>query len=182
MARQIPAPIPGGCIVFRKIIAVGLTATLAAWAGPTTAAGASPTAPRDGKDLGAVQLTLVASADRIAAVARSAAGWTGISVEPEAGELRLYWNGDLPAAVRKAVDTERQRVPISVLKAAYSERTLLAAGSRMLTDRAVTGVAPSPPGDGLVVSVAGDEESGRALPVVRGSAIPVTISPFEHPV
>jgi hypothetical protein len=43
-------------------------------------------------------------------------------------------------------------------------------------------VAPSPTGDGLVVSVAGDEEFGRALPAVRSASVPVVIEPFEYPV
>jgi hypothetical protein len=167
--------------VFRKITAVALTATLAGWVGSTAPAAAGPTTAGE-RDLGEVQMTLIASADRIAAVARPARGWTGISVEPEAGELRLYWNGELPAAVGKAVDAERRRVPVMVVKAPYSERALLAAGDGLLRERTVTGVAPAPTGTGLVVSVSGDEESARALPAVRAATVPLTFSTFEHPV
>lgn len=144
--------------------------------GPTAAS------PAAGEDLMAVQMRLISAAERLQPSLAGTTGLAGVTVETEAGELRVHWSGELPESVRRAIDEERQATPITVLQALHSAEELVAAGMRILAQDGVTGVAPRPDGSALLVSVDGDEEYGRSLPAVRSATVPVVIEPYEQPI
>ncbi len=74
----------------------------------------------------ATQRRLVTAAEAISATIRPTDGLAGISAMPEHRALWIYWKGALPARVSRAVDAQRERVPIRVLPAAYSQRQMIA--------------------------------------------------------
>lgn len=139
-------------------------------------------APAGGEDPMAVQMRLIAAADRIAPSVAGTTGFAGITIEAPAGQLRIYWKGDLPPAVRDAVELERANTDIEVLRAPYSRQELEAAGPEILAADGVTGVAAQPDGSALLVMYEGDERSARSLPAIASTPVPVLISAHEHPV
>jgi hypothetical protein len=134
----------------------------------------------------AVQQRIDAVADRIeeAAAAPGVAGFGSLVSEPEASRLRLYWKGALPASIRAllARDTAGSVV---VERAAFTDAELQAEISRIMATQPpgsitdpgtrVTGAAPQADASGLTVFVNGSMEAGRALPVVQGARVPVTV-------
>ncbi len=162
--------------------AATVAVVLAALAAVAVSSRARADGPAGGEDPIAVQLRLIAAADRIAPSMAGATGFAGITIEASAGQLRIYWKGDLPPVVADAIEVERHDVDIEVLPAWYSQQELAAVGAEVLGADGVTGVAPQPDGSGLLVMYAGDERSARSLPVIVGAPVPVWISPYERPV
>ncbi|GGL10480.1 hypothetical protein [Mangrovihabitans endophyticus] len=112
-----------------------------------------------------------AAGARITALGRAddRSGYAGIIADPTTGELRVYWKGRPPANLST---TARATVPVRTLSAAYSERELQAAASRLLAragDR-VTMVGPRADGAGLLVGT-----TGAAIPAAKYAGVPVTL-------
>jgi hypothetical protein len=146
------------------------------------AAGAPARAAATDGDEAAAQIGLITTAGALRTAAQPAPGWVGISVDATASTLHLYWFGDLPATVARAVSVARRSATVVIHPARYSERTLLAAGARILPQDGVTSVAPLPDGSGVAVGVDEDAQTGARLPLVAASPVPVVIQPFMHPV
>ena len=160
---------------------LALTASAFALAGPAAAGSTAAGGSAVGEDVMDVQMRLIAAADRIRPSMAGTTGLAGITVEAEAGELRIYWKGDLPEPVRDTIDRERRTVAVSVLPARFSQGELEAAAPAILAENAVTGVAPLPDGSALLVSVHDDEPSARALPAIQNATVPIVIDPFMRP-
>lgn len=132
-------------------------------------------------ELAGVQDRLDDTADAIEAVAATTegAGFGALVVDLRARRLRVYWKGDVPAAVSARLDGAQ------VLPAAYTAEELEAAANAF-TERApadlaspaarVVTVGARRDASGLDVSVDGTAEAGRELAAVTASQVPVTVT------
>ncbi|HKD96832.1 MAG TPA: hypothetical protein VKB69_04435 [Micromonosporaceae bacterium] len=145
-------------------------------AGPATPAAADPAG-----DVFAVQMRLIAAADRISSAMAGTTGLAGLTVEADVPELRLYWKGPVPARVQLAILAERP-TRVTVFPARYSQVELTDAGLPILDEPGVTAVAPEYDGSALEVAVSGDAEPARQLPAIQNAAVPVVIQPHVAPV
>jgi hypothetical protein len=125
-----------------------------------------------------VQDGMNAAAARVTALGRAGggAGYAGIVADPTTRELRVYWKGPAPASL---ASTARAAVPVRVLPAAYSERELQSAASRLLARAGdqVTMVGPRADGAGLLVGTA-----GAVIPAAAYAGVPVTLETNVSPV
>jgi hypothetical protein len=96
-----------------------------------------------------LQARLNAAAERV--LAADEAGNASIVAKPESRELRVYWKGAVPAAVRGiSADLD---VPVTVLPAKYTHRELVKQARRLADDPQLAAVAPEPDGSGLTATV-----------------------------
>ncbi|MEV6495134.1 hypothetical protein AB0M20_41915, partial [Actinoplanes sp. NPDC051633] len=100
-----------------------------------------------------LQSKLNAAADRI--VAAGGDGYAGLVADPDNRDVRLYWKGEVPAAVRGAVDEGRRSVPVQVLPADYTRVELEAEARRWHDSGLAVQAYPASDGSGVVVGVAG---------------------------
>jgi pimeloyl-ACP methyl ester carboxylesterase len=170
--------------VWRTALAGVLVGALVAAAGtsPAGAAGSGQAAGDPTNGEADVQIGLITTAGALRAAAQPEPGWVGITVDATGGALVLYWYGDLPPTVSRAVSVARRSATVTVRPSRYSERTLLDAGARIMPQDGVTSVAPLPDGSGIAVGVTKDADTGARLPLVAASAVRVVIEPFMHPV
>jgi hypothetical protein len=105
-------------------------------------------------------------------------GYGGVIAAPQNRRLQLFWRGPIPPKVEQAIAAANRDVPVVSAAARYSELELLGQTTPIVSARGVSGVAPSPDGGGLIVSVVGSEEEGRRIPAVRDARVPITIEPF----
>jgi hypothetical protein len=97
-------------------------------------------------------------------------------VAPENHEVRLYWKGQVPAAVTASTATARADAPVRVLPAAFTEKELLAEADRwMKSGKGVTSAAPSPEGNGVRIGVATSASEGAPSLAGARSAVPVAV-------
>lgn len=155
------------------LVAVGLAAApaQAAPSGSMVAAEPVPGGFGSWSQLFTTQDRMNAAGARVTALGRADArsGYAGIVADPTTRELRVYWKGKAPADLAA---TAASAVPMRVLPAAYSERELQAAATRLLAragDR-VTMVGPRADGAGLLVGTA-----GAAIPAAEWAGVPVTL-------
>jgi len=134
----------------------------------------------------ATQHRLNRVADQITAAAATtagaASGFSGIVVDTEARQVRLYWKGAVPASVRRVVDSAA--VPVTTTAARYSQRELqveldrfaAAPPANLIGQRSrVTAVSPLSDGSGLRVSVDGSVADATSLAAVRGAGVAVFV-------
>ncbi len=124
-------------------------------------------------------------ADAIVAASRTLpkqGGYGGLVTAPEKSRVTVYWKGRVPAAVRRAADSDR-RVKVSVERAPYTQRQLRTARDRVFAQRAhlpekLTSVGPGADGKGLLIGVApADREtalSGRETASLTRSVADIT--------
>ncbi|WP_329326608.1 hypothetical protein [Streptomyces sp. NBC_01689] len=149
----------------------GFGSAAASSASPSKA-GAVPGGFADRGDLYAYQTRLNAGAEKILAAGSS--GNASVVASPTAHELHVYWNGDIPAAVRTAA--ARLDVPVVFSPAKFPHSTLVTQARAMAADPRVAKAAPKADGSGLAVTV--DESTGatdRAALTSR-SAVPVSVT------
>jgi hypothetical protein len=116
-----------------------------------------------------MQQQLNAAADRV--VAANGDGFAGIVAAPENRELRVYWAGQVPAAVTGLA----KGVSIKFLPARYSQKTLQGEASRLIQQAGVSAVAAKPDGSGLTVAsrdVARRQALSSSVPLEQTSAEP----------
>ncbi|MET7549700.1 S1 family peptidase [Streptomyces sp. NPDC005500] len=124
------------------------------------------------------QHRLNSAADRINAEGK--AGFSGIVADPSNRELRLFWKGEVPAAVRSAISEATKIAPVKVISAPYANQQLLAEAKRWADSGLVTSAAPKPDGSGVVIGVSATEHADPVrLP--GGSAVPVTVEHNSSP-
>ncbi|MEU3242163.1 hypothetical protein [Streptomyces sp. NPDC006875] len=131
----------------------GFGSAAASSASPSKA-GAVPGGFADRGDLYAYQTRLNAGAEKILAAGSS--GNASVVASPTAHELHVYWNGDIPAAVRTAA--ARLDVPVVFSPAKFPHSTLVTQARAMAADPRVVKAAPKADGSGLAVTV--DESTG----------------------
>lgn len=119
-------------------------------------------------------------ADRIVAAGRG--GLAGVVVDPENHDVRLHWKGQLPDAVRLAVEAGRLQAPVQVLPATHTALELEAEAQRWLDSGLVTDAYGKPDGSGVAIEVAGPPAAAPpALPGGARTAFTVTYG-GERPV
>jgi hypothetical protein len=141
---------------------------------PSTAqpSDAVPRGFSDWTEVYAFQTRLNAAAERI--LAAGGAGIASIVAAPENRELRVYWPGELPAAVRKLADG--LDVPVVFLPARFTHRELVDQARRLVADPQVAQAAPLADGSGLAVTVTGQPGQGDRAGLQAGTAVPLTIT------
>lgn len=102
-------------------------------------------------ELRAMQQKLNDAADRITAADDD--GLAGVVAAPENRELRVYWAGKPSPAVADLLADVNRAVPVKVLPAAHSHRSLRAEAARLVRQPGVTSAAPKVDGSGLVLGV-----------------------------
>jgi hypothetical protein len=129
-------------------------------------------------ELYAMQDRLNAAATRI--LQTGGAGNASIVAAPQNRELRVYWNGAVPASVRSLA--ANLGVPVSIQPAAFSHRELVAAAQKLAsTDSRVAEVAPKADGSGLDVTVTSTAHAAGTVDALATSAIPLTIKTGQKP-
>ncbi|MGW3631191.1 hypothetical protein ACWD7F_13660 [Streptomyces sp. NPDC005122] len=123
-------------------------------------------------ELYAYQTRLNAGAEKI--LAAGSAGNASIVASPTARELRVYWNGAVPAAVRTQAD--RLDVPVAFSPAKFTHSTLVKQARAMAADPRVVKAAPKADGSGLALTV--DESTGAAdrAALTSKAAVPVSVA------
>ncbi|WP_046509232.1 chymotrypsin family serine protease [Streptomyces odonnellii] len=114
----------------------------------------------------AVQERLNEAADRIQAVTDSLgdSGFAGDRIDTAANTVTLYWHGDLPQQVSKAVERiERSGITVETRKAKYTLKQLLNESDRLaalgsVNGATITSVGPRSDGNGIEVAVDTDSE------------------------
>lgn len=136
---------------------------------PAGPGGQPPAGFRSWPQLYRVQGLLDSAATRI--LAAGGAGNASIVVAAPSRELRVYWHGAVPAAVRALADRleHEMSVRLRFLPAAYPFRALVVAGRRLAARPPVLRAAPLPDGSGVRVIV----PAGARLPVLRRALAPV---------
>ncbi|HUR02777.1 MAG TPA: S1 family peptidase [Nonomuraea sp.] len=142
--------------------------------------GAVPGGFADWKALFSEQTRLNGVADRLTESAESAEGYGGIVVDPENHEVRLYWRGTVPPAVQTAIDQGRQRAPVAVLPAAYTNAQLLQEAEQWAEAGQASGAAPQPDGSGIRLSVSGEDTDPQQLQRPSGTTAPITLERGEQ--
>ncbi|MGW0705372.1 trypsin-like serine protease [Streptomyces sp. NPDC002643] len=109
------------------------------------------------------QRPLVEAADKIrwAQERGGFAGFTGIGLEEDG--VALWWKGELPAKVEKAIAEARETAPVRVVEATYSLSELKAASARLqtkLAEEPSLGHTVNIPTDGSGLLLATDEAGG----------------------
>ncbi|MDG5802395.1 hypothetical protein P9869_06925 [Streptomyces ossamyceticus] len=104
------------------------------------------------------------------------AGFTGIGLE--ADRVALWWKGEVPAKVRKAIARARETAPVRIVEARYSLRELKAASARLQAELAEN---PSP---GRIVNIPTDGAglvlaTGKRAAAVRATASEVAGVPVR---
>lgn len=176
-------------------VATCVAAGVAATATPVGAApgsgesGATTASSSDGQAVGLdaraatlmrLQEPLVEAANELQQVIdRNSAGYGGMRVEPEAGEVRLYWHGPVPVAVQgRARELNRPGRVVRLERAAYPFATLRAEAVRIARDHpSVASVGVEPDGSGLTVIV----DEARAERVELNSSVPVAVAAGARP-
>jgi hypothetical protein len=120
----------------------------------------------------AFQTRLNAAAERI--LAAGGAGTASIVAGPENRELRVYWPGEVPAAVRKLADG--LDVPVVFLPARFTHRELVDQARRLAADPRVAQAAPEADGSGLAVTVTGQLGQSDRAGLQAGTTVPLTIT------
>lgn len=127
--------------------------------------------------LHAFQQKLNAAALRI--LAAGGAGNASIVAAPGNQELRVYWNGAVPASVRKLAGG--LDVPVKFLPALYSHRDLVAEAKRLAADPRVAEVAAKPDGSGLAVTVIAGAKPAASQDLLATARMPLTITAGQRP-
>jgi hypothetical protein len=127
------------------------------------------------KDLLVVQERLYAAAERFTTATAGEEGFAGVEASPENRRLVVFWQGQLSTAAARQLEEIKREVPVEVVAARHSLRTLSAAQDAIAQERGVTEVAAHEDGSGLTVGFAGSEEEARQLPSIREAKVPVTI-------
>ncbi|WP_089155469.1 hypothetical protein [Micromonospora sp. NBS 11-29] len=165
--RQLAAGGGGGLLRRAAVAAIGLTLVVTGVsAAPAVAAPAGkatttrsfvdgvgvPAGFASWAELFTVQQRMNTAAERIERAARRGpdSGFAGIVADPTARQLQVYWKGTAPAGLLAAA---RRVVPTRVLPAAYSQRELAVAASRLraAAGSEITTVGPRADGAGLLV-------------------------------
>jgi hypothetical protein len=129
-------------------------------------------------DVFAMQERLNAAATRI--LAAGGAGNASIVAAPENRELRVYWNGRVPGAVRTLAT--QLGVPVSFRPAAFTHRELVAAARQLAgSDSRIAEVAPKADGSGLEVTVTSTAPGVGTVDPLATSRIPLTIKTGQRP-
>jgi hypothetical protein len=126
-------------------------------------------------ELFSVQDKLNAAANRI--LATGSTGYAGIVAAPESRQLRVYWQGAVPASVRGLAG--QLGVPVSFLPARFTQRQLVAEAKRLAADARVATVAPKVDGSGLAVTVTTMRTSGAD--VLGTARVPLAIITGPRP-
>jgi hypothetical protein len=112
-----------------------------------------------------------------AALAVLAAGGAGIAsfvAAPTNRELRVYWPGAVPAAVREAA--AKQDVPVRFLAARYAFRDLVAEAQRLAADPRVTQAAAQPNGNGVAVTVTTTVVPATGTDLLATARMPLSVT------
>jgi hypothetical protein len=144
----------------------------------------APSQPSTGVPAGFASWDAVyAYQDRLNAAAKDIlaadGGNASIVASPQNRQLRVYWHGAVPTAVRQLA--AKADVPVVFLPAAYPFSELVAEAQRLAADPRVGQVAPKADGSGLSVSVTTDRVQQDATDLLRTSKIPLTITVEPRP-
>lgn len=96
-------------------------------------------------------------------------GYSSMVVDPENHDVRLYWQGALPAAVQAAVEAGRRSAPVQVLTAQYTRVELEAESQRWLASGLAVDAYPKADGSGLIVGITAPASAGP--PQLPGGAV-----------
>jgi hypothetical protein len=151
--------------------------TTTAPAGTSAETGPVPGGFRSWGELRAMQQKLNAAADRVTAAGGD--GLAGIVAAPENRELRVYWAGKTSPAVTDLLGDLNRTVPVKVLPAAHSHRSLQAEAARLVRQPGVTSAAPKVDGSGLVLGVrdsARTQALSTSVPVEQVASAPESMA------
>ncbi|GGK76391.1 hypothetical protein [Mangrovihabitans endophyticus] len=167
-------------------LAVAVAAATVVTASPAGAASPAPAAPRESTSdrvVGEVEVPASARKQiplvRAAGAIRSAvqrgdhAGYAGIALDDD--QVTLWWKGEPPATVRRAVDAARGTAPVRVDTAEHSLDELRSAGAVIRTSLAgqQTRIKYAVDGSRVVVSV--DTRGGLARQALPAVSVPVEV-------
>jgi hypothetical protein len=134
-------------------------------------------------ELMTVQRRLNAVANRLTASLAARPGFAGVTVPVEQRQVRLYWKGTVPAAVRERVAAVRGDAAVVVQPARFSKAQLQAARTSLLRRAGQAGVTVQSvgvraDGSGLTVSASGAKAEevldSESAVVARRASRPVT--------
>jgi hypothetical protein len=171
--------------IARALIGLGLTVAAVAATGTQALADSKPVGPAppqpgasvpagfaDWNQLWAYQARLDAAAERI--LAAGGAGNASIVADPTSHELRVYWHGTVPAAVRTTAGW--LDVPVTFHPAAFTHQELVAEAKRLAGVERVVRAAPVADGSGLAVTVDATLAPATQSSLRAGSRVPLTIT------
>jgi hypothetical protein len=156
---------------------LGLTLlTVAAVAGPVTV-DAVPAGFASWGEVYALQNRLNAAADRIEST--DGAGNASIVANPLDRELRVYWKGEVPVALRTLAGG--LGVPVKFLAASFTHRELVEEAKRLAGVAGVAEAAPQTNGDGLAVTVVEAVGTTARASLQSATRLPLTVTTGEMP-
>ena len=108
-------------------------------------------------------------------------GYGGLIVNSAGNSLKVYWKGQVPAAVEHYATGKHPGGAIRFAKAAYSQAQLDSLRASILSSSGfersgITMIAPEPDGSSLQVGVAATPAQARSLPAIAHSATRVTFT------
>lgn len=125
----------------------------------------------------AFQARLNAAAEQI--VAADGTGRASIVAAPANRELRVYWPGRVPRAMRTVAT--RLDVPVVFQPARFSHTTLVAQAQRLASDPRVAQAAPQADGSGLAVTVTTSSALTERASLQADATVPISVTVGERP-
>jgi hypothetical protein len=125
----------------------------------------------------AFQTRLHAAAERI--LAAGGAGNASLVTGLDKHELRVYWNGEVPASVRKLAGG--LDVPVVFLPAQFTHRELVNEAQRLTSDKRVIEAAPKADGSGLAVTVTDQLRQTDQAGLQATARVPLAITAGKQP-
>jgi hypothetical protein len=153
----------GAAVGVAVLTAIGLTPASAA-ATPSTPEQRAVTFSFPENARRQIPLVQAAGAIRREIESRSYPGYAGIELED--GGIAVWWKGELPARVGRAIDVARSTAPVRVGAARHSLRELRAAGSKLRTAYAAQRprIKYAVDGSRVVVATNGRPDTTRRVP------------------
>jgi hypothetical protein len=112
-------------------------------------------------------------------LATDSSGYATVSAAPESRQVKMYWKGSVPAAVRAAAAATG--VPVKFLPARFTRREMVAEAKRLSYDSRVAMVSPKFDGSGLKVTVTTTEQAAGKDNILSSARLPLTMVKGARP-